>query len=182
MMPIRVMFASESLSSEQAAPRYARFLAEVSRHLEHTVPLVQMPLRDIAPSDSFIILETPDLGLSLATCEQEQRIELARRLIPVYPPRGRGAFHAQMEQFSVAAAIEASAIASWEHADPADRNAGGLTGKRDLALHIDASCMDDLAMPPVGYCFLVSTKHYGIPHLLADYLRCLRLQQIEAGN
>jgi hypothetical protein len=173
MTPLRVLFVCELPDIERGAHQYARFLDDLGTRLSHTVPFVQARLCDVTSLFDFAILETLDVKQSLAGCDVSEQAELAQRLVPLYPPRGKGTFHPQMEQLCLAGALEPWAMANWDPANSASQRTEGLTGRRDLAAIINATCMDDLMMPPAGYCFMVSTQHHGLPHLLADYLCAL---------
>jgi len=175
MTPLRVLFVSELPDSESGTHQYARFLDDLGRYLGEAVPLARVPLCEVKQSVDFVILETLDVEQSLARCDDNHRSQLAKRLIPLYPRRGRGLFHSQMERLPLVGALEALRVGSQDLADAVSPKAHGLTGRRDLASLIGITCADDLMMPPSGYCFMESTKHNGIAHLLADYLRCFAL-------
>src|SRR3954464_15048923 len=173
MTPLRVLFVCELPDIERGTHQYARFLDDLGTRLSDPVLFVQARLCDVKSPFDFAILETLDVEQSLAGCDASEQAGLAKRLLPVYPRRGKGTFHAQMEQLCLAGALEAWAMAGWDPANSASLRTEGLTGRRDLATIINATCMDDLMMPPAGYCFMVSTQHHGLPHLLADYLCAL---------
>lgn len=175
MTPLRVLCVSELPDSESGTHQYARFLGALGRYLGEAVPLVRVPLCDVKSPVDFVILETFDVEQSLAGCADNERSQLAKRLIPVYPRRGRGVLHSQMERLPLVGALESLSIGIQDSADSMSPKAEGLTGRRDLASLIEVPCADDLMMPPSGYCFMESTKHNGLAHLLADYLRCFAL-------
>lgn len=176
MRTLQVIFVCESRGSERAMPQYAAFLDSLGQRLGQAIPSVALPLCEVKLQADFVILETLDVDQSLAKCDLSEQAALANRLIPIYPRRGKGTFHAQMERLSLAGALEAHAVAGWSRMATAERTEG-LTGRRNVAALINATCMDDLTMPPAGYCFMVSTRHDGLAHLLADYLQCLAQQQ-----
>ena len=177
MMSPQVLFICELPDVEHGVHPYARFLEGLGHHLNNTVPLVQAPLCEVKARFDLAVLETLDVEQSLARCDANEQARLAKRLVLVYPRRGKGAFHAQMEKLCLAGALDSGAIAGWNSTESTGRPVEGLTGKRDLATTINATCMEDLMMPPTGYCFMVSMKHRGLPHLLADYLRALATEE-----
>jgi hypothetical protein len=177
MMPPRVLFVYELPDVEPDIHQYANFLESLGHHLSHDVPLLQAALCEVKVAFDFVILQTLDVEQSLARCDASEQARLAQRLVLVYPRRRTGAFHAQMEKLCLAGALELDAMARWDPAESSNWPVEGLTGRRELATTVNATCMDDLMMPPIGYCFMVSTQHRGLPHLLADYLRALETKE-----
>src|SRR5437868_12598275 len=154
MTTLRGLFVSELPNIERGMHQYARFLEELGNRLGHPVSFVQSRLCDIKKPFEYIVLETLDVEQSLAGCDPSEQAGIARRVVPVYPRRNKGTFHAQMETLRLAGALEPSSMASWDPLASTSQRTEGLTGWRDLATIIGATCMDDLMMPPAGYCFM----------------------------
>jgi hypothetical protein len=181
MSSLRVAFVSELPGSENAAQSYARFLEDLGSYLGHAVSMT-LSLGEVERSIDFVILETGDVERSLARCTGSDQAELARRVVAMYPSRQRGTFHEQMERLLLAGGLEPWAMTGGHAAESEDPGVEGLTGRRAVAAVVEASCNDDLMMPPVGYCFMVSTRHRGLPHLLAEYLVALQSMRQAGGD
>jgi hypothetical protein len=182
MRPLKVLFVSDLPDTDRGTHYFTGFLDELGHHLGQPVPVGPGQLRDVELPFDFVILETTDVEQSLVGRDASEQADLARRLVVVCPHRRKAFVYPQMVRRCLAGALESLAMISQGSVDPANQRTKGLTGMRDLAARINATCMDDLLMPPIGYCFMESTKHHGLPHLLADYLRALAAREEERSG
>jgi hypothetical protein len=128
-------------------------------------------LRDALPLDGFIILRSLNhVALSLAECDPAQRAEVAARLVPIQVS-GTRIFERILENLSVAAAIDGMSYQEWQGRDPAKQTAHGLYGLHQIGQLAGGECVS--LFQSERYCYLQSFAHFGLPHLLADYLAAL---------
>jgi hypothetical protein len=145
--------------------QYDPFLAAVERHLGSAVDRRYGFLRDVAPSTGIILLDgSAHPETVLKECAANGLGELALRTVPLGVSKTR-IFENVLERLEVPAAVDGFSHASW---NPDEIGAYGPYGLRDIAPHIGACCA--LYESP-RYCYLQSDTHYGLPHLLVDYLR-----------
>jgi hypothetical protein len=150
--------------------QYNRFVAAVERHLGSAVERRYGFLRDVAPSTGFILLDgSAHPEIVLEECSAKGLGELASRLVPLGRSQTR-IFENVLEKLEVPAAVDGLSFVEWEAADPDAIGAWGPYGRSDIAPLIGAKCV--LYESP-RYCYLQSASHYGLPHLLVDYLRAL---------
>ena len=124
-------------------------------------------LRDVAPSEGFIFLSgSAHPKISLDECAPERRRDLASRLISVGEDRV-DILQELLEGLSVAAAIDFMTFAEWKSDTRGQRGARGPYGLRHIGALVGATC---LLFESPRYCYLQSSTHFGLPHLLADYL------------
>jgi len=156
----------------QVTPQiYGRFVEEVGRRAGVDIPFVEGFLRDVAPADGFILLNaSAHPVMVVGECAPEQQADLASRLIPIDEDRVR-IFEKLLEPLSIPGAIESMSLMEWELQDPATIGARGLYGRHDIGEVVGARCNN--LFRSARYCYLESSTHYGLPHLLADYLAAL---------
>jgi hypothetical protein len=147
-----------------ASREYARFIDELAHHAGSAIQTIEQ-LRD-APESDFIVFGGADVRVSLNECPIEQRACIARRLVPINASRS-GIFENLLEPLSLAGAIDALSMVEWKMWEPYRVGTRGLHGLRDVGRLAGASC---LIFESERYCFLESSTHRGLPHLLADYL------------
>lgn len=148
------------------------FVAEVGRFAGVRVPLVEGRLLDVAPSDGYILLNASSPGEALHGANPEVVTDLASRLVPL--DMGTAGIWKRLEALSYPAWVSTSSQMSWRNGEGSQ----GIYGLREVGTRIGATCdphggWDPNAHNAVGserYCFLVSDRHEGLPHLLADYL------------
>jgi hypothetical protein len=173
-VPITFVYEVPSADSGQqwAGPEFYReFMEQLGRHAGQSVTTVYGKLRDSIPPTGFILLSSLNHPVvTLSECEVAQQTDLAARLIPVGVGNTR-IFDRVLEKLSVAAAISELSFWEWNGTDCSIPGARGLHGRRDIGNLIGANCLEIFSSE--RYCYLQSTKHYGLPHLLADYLTAL---------
>ena len=152
---------------ERPDPWLERFAAELGRHAGAEVPIVAGLLSQ-APATGMVIARLSlDLTGALAECSPALRRSLAPRVVPldVY----RGEVFDLLATHRLAAAIETLSYHDWMRQSPELRMASGPHGLCSIASTIGGRCSE--AFRRGQYCLLESDDHYGLPHLLADYLR-----------
>jgi hypothetical protein len=147
-----------------AAKQHTRFIKELAHHAGSSIQTIEQ-LRE-APESDFIVFTGADARVSLNECPIEQRASITRRLIPINTSRS-GILETLLEPLSLPAAIDALSMVEWEIWPPDRVGTRGLHGLREVGKLVGASC---LIFESERYCFLESSTHRGLPHLLADYL------------
>lgn len=169
MTPLAITFVYQwtrdmSHRDISAAQEYARFIDELGGHAASPIQTIEQ-LRE-APTSDFIVFAGADVRVSLNECPIDQQPSIARRLIPINASRPR-IFETLLEPLSLAAAIDDLSMLEWKIRKPEQAGTRGLHGLREVANSVGASC---LIFQSARYCFLESSTHRGLPHLLADYL------------
>jgi hypothetical protein len=147
-----------------AAEEHARFIEELACHAASPIRTIEQ-LRE-APASDFIVFAGADARISLSECPVEQQASIARRLVPINASRTR-IFEELLEPLSLPAAIDDFSMLEWRVRPPDQVGTRGLHGLRDVGRLAGANC---LIFQSERYCFLESSTHRGLPHLLADYL------------
>lgn len=147
-----------------AANEYARFTDELGGYAASPIQTIEQ-LRE-APASDFIVFAGADVRISLNECPVDQQSAIARRLIPINASRSK-IFETLLEPLSLAAAIDDLSMLEWKIRKPEQAGTRGLHGLREVGNSVGASC---LIFQSERYCFLESSTHRGLPHLLADYL------------
>lgn len=144
-----------------------RFVEEVGKRAGLTIPVLEGPLRDVAPAEGFILLNSFRATDSLMDCASADRGAFAERLIAIDASRSR-IFESMLEPWSMAGAVDATSHAQWSQPG---RSAGtpGLYGLRSIGPDIEATFEGEGS---ARYAYLVSPQRE-LPHLLADYLVAL---------
>jgi hypothetical protein len=147
--------------------RDRRFVEEVGNRAGLAIPLLEGPLRDVAPTEGFILLNSFRATDSLMECASAGRHDLAERVIAIDASRSR-IFENTLEPWSMAGAVDATSHAQWSQPG---RSAGtpGLYGLRRIAPEIGSILEGDGS---ARYAYLVDPARE-LPHLLADYLAAL---------
>jgi hypothetical protein len=151
-----------------AAKEHARFIKELAGCAGCSIQTIEQ-LSD-APASDFIVFAGADARVSLSECPIEQQSSIARRLVPINASRS-GIFNKLLEPLSLPAAIDGLSMMEWKVGDPNQHGTRGLHGLREVGRLAGASC---LLFQSERYCFLESSTHRGLPHLLADYLTAYR--------
>jgi hypothetical protein len=147
-----------------AAKEYARFLEELAGYAASPIQTIEQ-LRE-APATDFIVFAGADVRVSLNECSIDQQPAIARRLIPINASRPR-IFEMLLEPLSLAAAVDDLSMLEWKTRKPEQAGTRGLHGLREVGNSVGANC---LIFQSERYCFLESSIHRGLPHLLAEYL------------
>lgn len=147
-----------------AAKEYARFIDELAGHAACPIQTIEH-LRE-APGSDLIVFAGADVRVSLNECPIDEQPTIARRLIPINASRPK-IFETLLEPLSLAAAIDDMSMLEWKLRAPEQTGTRGLHGLRDVGKSVGADC---LIFQSERYCFLESSTHRGLPHLLADYL------------
>jgi hypothetical protein len=156
-----------------AAKQHARFIDELAHHAGSSIQTIEQ-LRD-APESDFIVFGGADARVSLNECPIEQQASISRRLVPINASRS-GLLETVLEPLSLPAAIDDLSMVEWQMWEPYNVGTRGLHGLREVGKLVNASC---LLFESERYCFLESSTHRGLPHLLADYL--IAYQQVILG-
>lgn len=157
-----------------AGPRMLMpFVEEVGRRAGRVPPIIGC-LRDALPLDGFILFDSlSHPALALEAYPPAIRAEIAARLVPIgIVDIGERVYSKVLEPFSVAAAIDVISILQWEGSDHNLTEAHGLYGLHAIAALIGAE-QESAVSRSERYCYLKSHSHYGLPHLLLDYLSAL---------
>ncbi len=154
--------------------RDEQLINEIGRCAGISIPFVEGRLPDVGPQDGFILWNAHgrDLAEPFAADTAERAASLvdrfANRLIQIDASTSR--IFIGLERLCIAAAIDVESHRHW--ARGASSRAQGIYGRRETAEAIGAVC-DDQRHGSEHYCYIVSDRHDGLPHLLADYLSAL---------
>ena len=156
-----------SLSAQKDVPGpEVRFVEELRRFSEQSIPIVHAPMHDLPSIDGFLIVRlSSDLGLFWSNFDSACLAELAPRIVLIGTDRSLES-EGELKTNLVAAAIDEPAFHRWRLAASTD-GAWTLYGRCDIGQLAGADCLKPYTG---GYCHLFSVSHLGLPHLLCDYL------------
>ena len=164
--PPRLPLTPMSSGPESLSP----FLEELARHLGAPVPVEVCFLKDLRSDADFVLLSASIApSLALAECAPQDQTELATKLVPLQVSGTR--IFEMLETLTLPAAVPSLAMAEWQGSRHEEDGASGLYGLKEIGRAAGASCVD--LFTSQHYCYLESSSHRGLPHLLSDYLRAL---------
>jgi len=127
-------------------------------------------LKDLRSDADFVLLSASIApSLALAECAPQDQTELATKLVPLQVSGTR--IFEMLETLTLPAAVPSLAMAEWQGSRHEEDGASGLYGLKEIGRAAGASCVD--LFTSQHYCYLESSSHRGLPHLLSDYLRAL---------
>jgi hypothetical protein len=154
------------------------FIDEIGRHAGVFVEQKEGALGDVAPREGYILLSSFHPQLALDSIDPVLRPEIASRTIPLDVSPSR-IFSRILEGLGVPAAVDTASYLRWKASDRHSLGAFGPYGLKKVAARVGATCISSHVgnggEPPAqtdsaNYCYLHSSTHYGMTHLLADYL------------
>jgi hypothetical protein len=182
---LEVTFVRETRDERFCSPvephRCAAFAKELGHHLETDVPYISAAANWISNLSGYVIFDMLEsLDETFQAVGVAARLTLAPRLVPVHPTRMATSYHEQSARWGVAGAIDRLSFNDWQRTASRGRAIFGLTGRRNIASRVGATCNDEGLVSPSAYCFVSSTVHRSLPHLLASYLR--ELHEMEGAS
>jgi hypothetical protein len=154
------------------------FIDEIGRYAGVDVAMKEGALKDVAPSEGFILLSSFHPQLAIDAVDPLLRPDVASRTIPLDVSPSR-IFTRILEGLRVPAAVDTASYLRWKASDRHTLGAFGPYGLRKVASLVGASCVSSHIgssgkspdqVDSVNYCYLHSPSHYGVTHLLADFL------------
>lgn len=131
------------------------------------IPVIEVPLVE-APRDALIVgFFGDDPGWSLGSLPPEAQSEVCRKLVMLNG--GRGNVLQMLEQWELAAAVDAYSYSIWQRERPRD-GGGGLIGRIDVAASIGITALTQSLYASTRYAMLKSEGCPDMPSLVWAYL------------
>lgn len=174
-----ITFVTESPTTDPmpgyAGPRiFLPFIEELEQRAAMPIPVRYGLLKEALPLEGFILLDSPNHPvMTLDEQAPELRAKLAEWIVPIgIHDVGHKVYSKVLEPLSLPAAIDGASFQDWRSSSKHGIGARGLYGLHAIAHLIGAECEDAFSLSE-RYCYLTSRVHFGLPHLLLDYLTAL---------